>query len=82
MGRSDTRVGRNLFSFEIKHSAGIVVLLVVIDTVVVRNFKSVCHEIGTGEGFALKLQRCVVDAVKLFHTIGLCRIETCHFYAW
>ena len=40
-------VYRFLFSLKIKHSAGVVVLLVVVNAVVVRNLKAVCHEIGT-----------------------------------
>ena len=35
-----------------------------------------------GEGLALKLQRFVVDAVELLHTIAFRRIQARHFHSW
>ena len=48
----------------------------------VRNFKSVGHEIFSGERLALKLEWSLVDAVQLTHAVTLGRIKTSHLHSW
>ena len=53
------------FNFlQIKHSARVIILLVIIDNVIIRDFQSVRHEIFPGESFTLEGQRLVVDPVQ------------------
>ena len=43
------------FNFlQIKHSARVIILLVIIDNVIIRDFQSVRHEIFPGESFTLE----------------------------
>lgn len=54
------------FNFlQIKHPARVIILFVIIDNVIIRDFQSVRHEIFPGESFTLEGQRLVVDPVQL-----------------
>ena len=60
------------FNFlQIKHSARVIILLVIIDNVIIRDFQSVRHEIFPGESFTLEGQRLVVDPVQFSDSVFL-----------
>ena len=59
------------FNFQIKHSARVIILLVIIDNVIIRDFQSVRHEIFPGESFTLEGQRLVVDPVQFADSVFL-----------
>ena len=60
------------FNFlQIKHPAGIIILFVIIDNVIIRDFQSVRHEIFSGESFTLEGQRLVVDPVQFADSVFL-----------
>ena len=60
------------FNFlQIKHSARVIILLVIIDNVIIRDFQSVRHEIFPGESFTLEGQRLVVDSVQFADSVFL-----------
>ena len=60
------------FNFlQIKHSARVIILLVIIDNVIIRDFQSVRHEIFPSESFTLEGQRLVVDPVQFADSVFL-----------
>ena len=59
----------SLHTFQLKHSARPCVFLVVIHVMGVWNIKAVGHKVFPREGFALKSQWIVVDAVELVDAI-------------
>ena len=60
------------FNFlQIKHSARVIILLVIIDNVIIRDFQSVRHELFPGDSFTLEGQRLVVDPVQLADSVFL-----------
>lgn len=60
------------FNFlQIKHSARVIILFVIIDNVIIRDFQSVRHEIFSGESFTLEGQRLVVDPVQFADSVFL-----------
>ena len=60
------------FNFlQIKHPARVIILFVIIDNVIIRDFQSVRHEIFSGESFTLEGQRLVVDPVQFADSLFL-----------
>ena len=60
------------FNFlHIKHPARVIILFVIIDNVIIRDFQSVRHEIFSGESFTLEGQRLVVDPVQFADSVFL-----------
>ena len=51
------------YFFQIQHTAGIIVLFMIIYPMRVRYLQSVIHQISTRKGFTFKRQRLVINAV-------------------
>lgn len=70
----------SLHLFQIKHTARIVVLLVIVHLMVVGNLQPVCHEVGTTKTLSFVVQGNIIYTVQLMYPVLLVSTETGHLH--